>query len=223
MLHNVPLSYVRVCEDAPIASAILDASDLKLILVNSSMLHLWHRPKSIEGFALLDFLPELADQEYPQLLKRVIKSSQPYSEKGARVLLDRHKKRESVFMDFSYTPIAVHHNKTSAILVMATDVCEREMNRLIIQQSRRDLRALVMSAPVPMCIYSGHDFKIEAVNDLMLELWQDSQQMNLAALQHVSLHGVPYHCIAGNVNYSYTPLGCGIDSISGISLIAVRL
>lgn len=214
-------SYYRMLEDAPMAAAILDASSLKLEMANQSMLNLWHRPKSIHGTPLLDFLPELADQEYPKLLKRVIDTGKAYSENGARVLMDRSGKRESVFMDYCYKPISMYGSQTTAVLVMATDVCEREITRLIIQQSRRDLRALVLSAPVPMCIYRGKEFKIEAVNEHMLHLWQGSRKMNLAALRHVACNGTPYTCSEGAITYQYTPLGNGIDSIEGVCVIAV--
>lgn len=222
MKYNVRNKYYNLFEEAPVASAILDASNLQLEMVNQSMLDLWQRPVSIKGTSLLEFLPELADQEYPQLLKRVIKTRSIHKEAGALVLLDRHKKLESVYMDYSYTPISMQGGRTTAILVMATDICEREINRLNILQSKRDLRALVMSAPVPMCIYRDTEFKVEAVNNFMLDLWQNDQTMNLAALNHVFHNGVPYSLKQNGVTYNYTPLRSGSKSVDGVCVIAVK-
>jgi len=208
-------------EDAPVATAIFDADNMKLQMVNQPMLDLWDRPASINGLALLDFLPELADQEYPKLLEGVVLSGEAHKDRGALVWLERNNKKESVFMDYSYTPINLG-NRITGVLVMATDVCERELNRLIIQQSQRDLRALVMSAPVPMCIYRNAEFKIEAVNNFMLDLWQGTRKMNLSVLNHVFHNGVPYTFTEGGITYNFTPLWSGVKTISGVCVIAAK-
>lgn len=221
MTNRTLESHYKLFEDAPVAAAILDANTMKLQMVNQPMLNLWDRPASIHGLALLDFMPELADQEYPKILERVVSSGEAHSETGALVWLERNNRKESVYMDYSYTPI-MQGSRATGILVMGTDVCERELNRLIIKQSQRDLRALVLSAPVPMCIYRGEEFKIETVNNLMLDLWQDSRKMNLCILNHVYHNGVPYTTTEGGITYNYTPLWNGIKVIEGICLIAVQ-
>jgi hypothetical protein len=209
-------------ENAPMAAAILDADTLKVEVVNQPMLDLWDRNSSITGLRLLDFLPELVDQDYPKLLRRVAMSGKAHKDSGALVWLERNNKKESVFMDYSYTPIAKPGYRPNGIMVLATDVCERELNRLIIKQSERDLRALVMSAPVPMCIFRDAKFKIEAVNNLMLDLWQGTQKMNLCVLNHVFHNGVPYTICEEGITYTYTPLWSGINVISGVCLIAAK-
>jgi hypothetical protein len=221
MAQHSSAPYYRLFEDAPVAAAILDASTMKVEMVNQPMLNLWDRPASIHGMALLDFLPELAEQEYPKLLKRVVFSGKAHTETGALVWLQRNNNKESVFMDYSYTPIK-QGNQSTAILVMATDVCERELNRLIIKQSQRDLRALVISAPVPMCIYRDSTFKLDTVNNLMLDLWQGTQKMNLTVLNHVYHNGMPYTVIEEGITYTYTPLWSGIKVITGVCVIAAR-
>jgi hypothetical protein len=215
-------NYYKLFEEAPVAAAILDASDLKLEMVNPGMLELLHRPSSVKGMCLLEFLPEFREQEYPQLLEKVIKTGQIHKEIGARVILNRHIQQESVFMDYSYTPITGNGNSTTAILVMATDVCEREMNKLNMLQSRRDLRALVMSSPVAMCIYRDADYTLDAVNDLMKDLWQGNPQKNMTILNHVYHNGIPYKYAQNGITYSYTPLRNWAKEVNAVCVIAVR-
>jgi len=222
MIYNSREKFYKLFEDAPLCAAIFDASDMRLEIVNQSMLDFWHRPPSVQGSTLLDFLPELADQEYPEILKRVIKTGKSHKEKGAKILLQRNAKLEAVFTDYSYLPILMDRNRTSAILVMATDVCDREMNKLNLQQCKRDLRALVMSAPIPMCIYRGEQFAVESVNDSMMDLWQGKHFRDVAALQHVFYNGLPYTCREGNIFFSYTPLNGGANSLNAICLTAMR-
>ncbi|MET1055734.1 MAG: PAS domain-containing protein [Pedobacter sp.] len=223
MLNNALQNYYTLFEDLHVAAAILDSSNLTIDLVNQSMLELWHRPPSINGTPLLEVLPELVDQEYPMLLNKVLTTGKVHKEYGARVLLNRRKKNESVFMDYSYIPIhSSDGTRSTAVLVIATDVCEREMNKLNTVQYKRDLRALVMSAPVAMCIYRDAEFKLEAVNKCMLDLWQGSNKMDIAALQHVFHNGISYSCKQDDIMYTYTPLRNGTQVVNAVCVIAVR-
>jgi PAS domain S-box-containing protein len=212
--------YYRLFEHAPVATAFLDANDLKLEMANQSMLDLWHRPLSVKGAALLDFMPELAEQQYPALLKRVISTGEVHRDTGARVILERAGKTETVFMDYSYTPIFSNDDKTMGVLVMATDVCERELNRLIVSQSYRDLRSIVISSPVPMCIYRGPLFQVETVNNPMLNIWQGSCTINPDILKHVYHNGRPYQELSNGIKYSYTPMGDHNYGVVGVCVVA---
>jgi len=223
-MYNINLTpYYKIFDDAPISAAILHAETFKLEMANQQMLALWGRSSGIIGVPLLDFLPELVGQRYPEYLKKVCHTGQPIQENGAQVLLNRSGKQESVFLDYSYTPIFGEQGKTTGILVMATDVCERELNKLIAQQSIRDVRAMVMSAPVPMCIYRGREFVIEAVNDRMLDLWQGTQNVNLSALKHVFFNGVGYTEQDAGITFTYTPLGSGLKGVAGVCVMATRI
>jgi len=220
MFNKNLIPYYKLFDSAPVATAILQADSFKLEMANPKMLDLWGRSDSIIGIPLLDFLPELVDQRYPDYLKQVRTNGHPLEEKGAQVLLNRSGKKESLFMDYSYTPIFGQQSKATAILVMATDVCERELNRLVAQQTKRDLRAMVLSAPVPMCIYRGSSFELEVVNEYMMEIWQSEESMNLSVLNYVFHNGVPYTLKKDGVTYTYTPLGNGITHNAGVCVIA---
>lgn len=217
------MPYYKLLESSPLATAVLDAQNFKIEMVNQRLLDIWHRSPAINGLKLLDALPEMAGQRYPEYLKKVCVTGKVFEETGARVMLNRSGRQECVFMDYSYTPIVGGHNNTIAILVMATDICERELNRLIAAQSFRDLRSLVISAPVPMCIYRGANLKVEVVNELMLDIWQDTQKISNAAIGHVFYHGAPYSFIEGGFKFSCTPLGLGIKGAEGVCVIATKV
>lgn len=217
------LPYYQLFDHAPVSTAILDTESFKLEMVNKKMLELLQRPSSILNLPLLDVLPELACQEYPGILAQVVSSGEVWKEQGARVLLNRGGQLDHVYVDYSYTPIFNKKHKATAILVMATDVTVQELNRLMVEQSERNLRSLVMSAPVPMCIYKGEGFKIEVVNHLMMELWQDCRDMYLPALRHVYHNGVPYSFMEKGIRYTCTPLGAGTRVVSGVCVIASKV
>jgi hypothetical protein len=215
-------SYIRLFDNAPIAAAILNKENLRIEMANPKMLMLWSRPASIIKLPLLDALPELADQRYPDYLKEVSHTRKPLEEKGAQVILSRSGKNQNVFMDYSYTPILNTYGKTTGILVLATDVCSRELDRLMARQSSLDLQALVLLAPIPMCIYRGPNFKIEVVNQHMRDIWQDTPQRNTAVLEHVFHNGIPFSITESGITYTYTSLGYGIEGNSGVCMVAAR-
>lgn len=212
--------HYHLFDNAPLPAAILNAEKLKLEMVNEHMLGLWGRPPGIINLPLLEFLPEIVGQRYPLYLEEVIRTGNPIQEKAAKVLLNRSGKQEIVFMDYSYTPLFDKDNKPNAILIMGTDVCEREINRLVAQQSRRDLRTLVMSAPIPMCIYTGKEFDIEVVNESMLNLWQVEYNKPIQILNHVLTHGMPYKATINSIKYSFTPLGGPDQKINAVCVVA---
>ena len=223
MYNKTLIPYHQLFDQAPMAVAILDVNELKLQMGNQEVLKIWGKEKSVVGVPLLEFLPEIIGQRFPGYLQEVAKTGKTIREKGARVILEREGKKESVFMDYSYSPIYGDRHTPTGILILATDVCERELNRLVLQQSSRDLRTLVMSAPVPMCIYMGAEFRLEAVNNRMLDLWQGNPQIPTKILNYVLHHRIPYSTTENGIEYSYTPLGSEENGISGVCLVATRI
>ncbi|KIO76582.1 hypothetical protein TH53_14160 [Pedobacter lusitanus] len=211
--------YLNLFKDAPVAIAMLDAKTLRLDSANSAMLQLLRREKSVLGSRLLEFLPEIAEQPYPEQIYDVIRTGRPYSETGARFYSNNKGKMETVFVDYSYTPILGKNSKVIAVLVIATDVGEREISRLYMEESDRNLRAMVMSAPVAMAVFSGFDFQIQSVNDRMLNLWNNNGKLGLSALEHVYHNGVSFTTEINRVCYSYTPLRDVSGNTTGVIMV----
>ncbi|MGY0036552.1 PAS domain-containing protein [Pedobacter sp. NJ-S-72] len=144
--------FLNLFQNAPVAIAILDAKTLRLDSANSAMLQLLRREKSVLGRNILEFLPEIAEQPFPELIYDVIRTGRPYSETGAKFYTNNNGKIETIFVDYSYTPILGKKNHVVSVLVVGMDVSERELSRLYRLESDRNLRAVVMSAPVAMAM-----------------------------------------------------------------------
>ena len=213
----------EIFKNSPVASAILDAKDLRLVQANDAVLDLWGRNDTVIGSKLLEFIPEIVDQPYPKLLQQVLREGEGYKDSNALVLLNRKGVLERVYIDFSYTPIKSKTNKTMGILILATDVSYKQLSKLALQENDRNLRNIVMSAPVAMCIFKGPAHKVECVNERMLDLWASDQSMGLRILQYVYQSGLPYTNVENNISYTYTPLRDGIGKPHGVVLIANKL
>jgi hypothetical protein len=202
---------------APVA--LLDGN-FKLEMANEAMLSLWDRQHTILNTSLLEFMPELGNQDYPDLLRYVLKSGVGYQQKGARVSIKKNGILTSVYMDFSYTPIKIISSKPTAIVVMATELCKKGLAGLVSEETDRNLRALVLNAPVPMCLFKGINLKVEVINTLMLELWQENEYRPIHALEHVYHHAIPYSYRNNNIHYSLNPVLDLAGLVKGVMVMA---
>lgn len=128
-----------IIKQIPSGLAILSGTELILEVVNQGMLNIWNRDRSIFGKRLLEFLPELINQEFPRLLDEVYTTGIPYHSVDAAVELMTKDGLQSVYMDFSYTPIKDAQGNTESILVLAEDVTQRTLSRMREQQLTDEL------------------------------------------------------------------------------------
>ncbi|MGY0036279.1 PAS domain-containing sensor histidine kinase [Pedobacter sp. NJ-S-72] len=106
------------------------------------MLNLWGRNNSILGLPLLEFMPEITDQVFPNLLQQVYTSGIPFSSKGTAVELMVGGYMQTVYMDFSYTPLRNNEGFIDSILVMADDVTDNILGLQREQQLTEELKVI---------------------------------------------------------------------------------
>jgi hypothetical protein len=210
-------------ENCPTATAIFDSKTLRLEHANQAMLSLWGRDNTVIGLKLLDYLPELAEQKYPDLMRIVAQSKNPYSESEAEINIVKNGKLNPIYVDYNYTPITATNRLSSGILLTATELLEKNLNKLSGEEYQRNLRALVLAAPVPMCIYRGWKLLVEVVNAPMLDLWQQQQYRNIRILKHVFHTGHQMAFTENGISYSCTALRDDQGRSVGCVLIAVQL
>jgi PAS domain S-box-containing protein len=213
-------NYLRLFENAPVAAAILEADTFKVDLANEAMLKLWGREADVIGMNLLDFMPELQDQPYPELMNHVFKTGKYYCDSGQKVVINRFGKPDTIFVDYSYTPIPDEKDDTVAILVLATETSDRDIEN---EEFDRELRSLVMSASLPMCVFKGDDLQSEIVNEGMLDLWCENRQLRVEALNDVYRKGLTYTERVNQTLYSYAPLRDGLGKTCGVVLIGNKM
>ena len=216
-------TYQKLFEHAPIATAILCGDSLTVDLANDAMLKLWGREPSVIGHKLLDLMPELESQPYPKIIREVLETGRFHHETGSKVIISKDGKLETIYVDYSYTRIDAEEGEPHALLILANDISEREMAKNALEESDRNLRSLIMSAPVPMCVFKGEELIAEIVNESMLDLWQDNKSLRTDALKHVFHNGLTYTENINHILYSYTPLRDGLGKTCGVVLIGNRL
>jgi PAS domain S-box-containing protein len=162
----------------PSGMAILRGKNMVLEVVNQSMLDLWNRDESIKGKALLEFLPELEDQEFPSLLQQVYTTGTPYKTVDAPVQIQTADGLHVKYMDFSYTALRNGAGETESILVLAEDVTERTIGRMREQQLAEELTVMNEELAASNEELAAMNEEISATNEELMESREEQYQLH---------------------------------------------
>jgi PAS domain S-box-containing protein len=157
-----------VFANASAALAIVRGPDAIFEKANESYLNLFDRRKLI-GKPLLEALPELKDQKFPDLILHVLNTGEPYIENEARAELRRseHGELEVRYFDQSYSRILDEQRKPYGVLIQATDVTERVHSRRKLAESERQFR--LMADVMPQVVWTAQP---DGILDYTNEQWR---------------------------------------------------
>jgi PAS domain S-box-containing protein len=157
---------------APIAIQIFSGADLMIELAHPPTLELWSRDGEVIGRPFLDVLPELRGEGYDVIMKQVMQDGTPRYFYEVPLALNRKGKTTPGYFNFIYQPYYEEDlKKASGLLVFATEVTEQVRDRKALEQSQRNLRNMILQAPVAMCILKKPDYTVDIANERMFELW----------------------------------------------------
>jgi PAS domain S-box-containing protein len=130
---------------SPIPMTIFRGSDYVIELANSVMFEkIWRKQEhEVIGKKLLDVFPELKDQKYPQLLRRVYQSGQVHNEKEAVAYVQGDDGLKKFILDYEYAPLFDEDNKVWGMFVTVNDVSEKVEARTTIEKSEEKLNVVI--------------------------------------------------------------------------------
>ncbi|WP_374165326.1 ATP-binding protein [Arcticibacter sp. MXS-1] len=164
----------------PAGLAILEGRNMVLELVNEGMLKLWDRDASIIGKELLDFMPEIREQVFPKILGEVFTSGKSHFDQDAPVQLVINGQLQTVYMDYSYTPLRNAGGEVDSILVLAEDVSARTLSR----QREQELMEEIAATNEEL---SAANAELASANEEMLNVQRNLEQA-LKDLENAQSH-----------------------------------
>ncbi|MGC4036623.1 MAG: PAS domain S-box protein [Chitinophagaceae bacterium] len=145
---------------SPIAMTIFRGEDFIIELANEALLkNIWQREiKDVEGKKLLDVFPELNDQPFPNLLRKVFSTGITHNEKEAIAYVTTGKgEKIEYYFDFEYSPLfEADGTSVSGIMVTVIDVTEKVNARKKIEESEFNFRRIADNMPA-MLFMSGKE------------------------------------------------------------------
>ncbi|GGM87935.1 hypothetical protein GCM10010967_20680 [Dyadobacter beijingensis] len=151
---------------APVATALFVGEDMVIDIPNEAMLKVWGKGDAVIGKPLRVALPELEGQPFLDILDRIYRTGEAYSEQGARADLVVGGKLQTFYYDYTYKPLKNAAGEVYAILDMAVDVTEQVISRQELERSEERYRQLAseLEQRVTQRTNELHQANIELVN-----------------------------------------------------------
>lgn len=167
--------FYTLIDRAPVAVGTLRGWDMVIMSANKFLLDFWQKDKSIIGLPLLEALPEVKEHFFMDTLRNVYQTGEPYYgyEIPSQIYRDQYKRE--FYYNIVYQPIIETNNTVSEILIVAHDVTAQVKAKLELEESKNQLKSLILEAPMPTAIYVGREMLIEVINESMLKHWGKDQ------------------------------------------------
>jgi len=157
--------------DAPVAIGILKGKDFIIEEANDDLLKIWGKTKNIIGTKLIEGLPELIDQPFPQLLLQVYQTGVPHYGYETLARLERNGVLGDYYFNFVYDPIRDKDKNVTGVMIVANEITTQVKSRYAFKASEERFRNLVLDNPMPTALYETEDIIIKIANNEMLKLW----------------------------------------------------
>ncbi|MCW3120935.1 MAG: hypothetical protein JWQ38_427 [Flavipsychrobacter sp.] len=153
-----------VVNEAPVPTALytLQHGELILSMANDVALDLWCKDRSVVGKPLVEAVPEIKDQPFPELIKNVFISGESYTDEEAVIYRVKDGKRVLNYTDLHYKPLKDNDGKVTGVLATAMDVTEKMRNRQKLEEANDQLEFAIDAAELGTFDYDPITKKISA-------------------------------------------------------------
>ncbi len=235
----------NIIQESPVRITFLEGPEMKIRMVNEIVLKSWGKGREVIGTPLKDVMIEMGNQPFLKILDEVYQTGVPYFASGSEVRMMVNGQRASRYFDIWYKPIFGPDGKTYGILATSMDMTDNIVSSKKIANSEARFRNVVESAPFPIGVYTGSEFRIQLANQVMLDTWgkgndvigklyteilpELQNQEVFEQLRGVLETGTPFHAknkrieisMQGELkpfyfNYSFTPLYDSMGNIYGV-------
>lgn len=162
----------NIVMQSPIAITILKGPELIIEIANEVMLkELWRKDFSeVIGRSILDVFPELYEQDYPALLRKVMETGVPHRALESPAYVDSHDGRKLYYLDYEYAPMYEVDGTISGIMCTVNNVTARVEARQAEKASQERMAKLIETLPIAMYTIDANGY-IDLYNHAAEVLW----------------------------------------------------
>lgn len=160
----------HLIEQAPVATSLYVGGRHVVEVANDVMLDYWGKGRAALGKPILEVLPELAGQPFPELLERVYTTGIAHEEQNARADLVRAGALGTYYFNYTYKPLFDETGAVYGILNMAIDVTDRVLAQRQVEQIQRQAISSFEQAPVAIAIITNPNLTFQMVNPFYASL-----------------------------------------------------
>lgn len=156
--------YYKMLMDSPFAFSVMKGKDMVVTLANDLMKEFWGKGMNVEGKALLEILPELTNQPFPESINKVYTSGIPVYLNEILAQLKHDGKMEDHYFNIVYQPHYEADETISGVTTIAYEVTELVLSRKKLEVQAALFGEMLMTAPGLICTLSGPEHTYELVN-----------------------------------------------------------
>jgi PAS domain S-box-containing protein len=158
-------------ESAPYPIGIYTGKEMRIQFANQAILNAWGKGNDVIGKRYADVLPELTNQEVFKQLDDVFTTGKPFHAANQQLDLEVDGKKQPYYFTYSFTPLLNTEGNIYGVMNTGADVTEINVAHNKVEESERNLRNIILQAPVAMCIFRGPEYIVEIANAQMFEFW----------------------------------------------------
>lgn len=146
-IEEISNRYYMMLMDSPFAFCVMKGKDKVVTLANDLMKEFWGKGKDVEGKTLLEVLPEIKDQPFPEMIEKVYTTGIPLYANEILGKVTFNGKLKHKYFNVVFQPYYDANNSISGVTQIAYEVTEMVMARKNIEESEQRFRQLVNSMP----------------------------------------------------------------------------
>lgn len=157
-------------QSAPPAIGMFVGRELIIESPNQAFKDTIGRGDDIEGKSLKSLMPELEQQPFLALLENVFTTGELFHTDSAKLQVLRGGKLEDKYFNITFSPLFDETGNVYAIIDVSVDVTDTVLAKQKVEAKEKELRDLIIAAPVGICVVSGPSTQVVEVNQRFLEI-----------------------------------------------------
>ncbi|MEO9021963.1 MAG: PAS domain-containing protein, partial [Ginsengibacter sp.] len=160
-----------IVSSSPAGICVINSSNFISEMVNERFLEISNKSREdIIGKHYWECFSD-ARPTYEPALKEVIKTGIPYFAHEVEYVLERNGKEQKAYSTFVFAPIKNEEGELLKVAIWAMDNTPQMEARKKIAESERNLKLMILQAPVAIAILRGPDYIVQIANKNALNLW----------------------------------------------------
>ena len=173
--------------ESPVGICVLDANTLICETVNDSFVQIVGKSRNqILGDEYWNTFADVKN-DYFEVLNTVIETGEAFTANEVEITFIHNHKPEKFYISFVYAPLKNENDKVVKVAVWVQNDTPQVLARKEIMVSERNLRLMILQAPLAIAIFRGKDYTIEIANRFALELWDKKEEevLNIPIMQAI--------------------------------------
>lgn len=169
-LEESEQKFRTLVEELPLSTCVLKGRDMVVEIVNETAIQTWGKGPDVLGKPLAEVLPELAGQQYLQILDEVYTTGKSYIGETSPFTLLVNGVHKSYIKKIIYKPLRDLSGNVHSVLGIGMDVSERIEAQQELERNLQQLVSYFEQAPVAIATISKENLTFQLVNAFYAEL-----------------------------------------------------